>query len=99
MEQHITRLRTIPMLRDSEVVVMCERNLGFESEHLQRALSGIPNVRHRIDHAAKRYGIIMNEEVKYGACTENAVKSLHLTRRLSLSLALSDILYFHTHSL
>mmetsp|Transcript_50159 Transcript_50159/g.80958 ORF Transcript_50159/g.80958 Transcript_50159/m.80958 type:complete len:133 (-) Transcript_50159:96-494(-) len=48
---------------------MCERNLGFESEHLQRALNGLPNVRHRIDHAAQRYGVIMNEEVKYGACT------------------------------
>ena len=69
VERHIARLRTLPMLRDSDVVVMCERNLGFESEHLQRALSGIPNVRHRIDHKAQRYGIIMNEEVKYGAQT------------------------------
>ena len=96
MERHIARLRTIPMLRDSEVVVMCERNLGFESEHLQRALNGIPNTRHRVDHAAKRYGIIMNEEVKYGACTERAVKSLRLTRRSSLVRSNTSL---YTHSL
>ena len=63
VERHIQRLRQLPMLRESEVVIMCERNLGFESEHLQRALSGMPNVRHRVDHQAQRYGIIMNEEV------------------------------------
>ena len=61
------------MLRDSEIVILCERNLGFESEHLQRALSGIPNVRHRIDHAAKRYGIIMNEEVRIFVCVSSTV--------------------------
>ena len=51
------------MLVDSEIIIMCERNLGFESEHLQRALAGMPNVRHWVDHAAQRYGSIMNEEV------------------------------------
>ena len=60
---HIARLRTLVMLEDSEIIIMCERNLGFESEHLQRALAGMPNVRHQVDHAAQRYGIIMNEEV------------------------------------
>jgi len=63
VERHILRLRTSRAYEDSEIVIMCERNLGFESEHLQRALNGLPNVRHRIDHAAQRYGIIMNEEV------------------------------------
>ena len=63
VERHILRLRTSRAYMDSEIVIMCERNLGFESEHLHRALNGLPNVRHRIDHAAQRYGIIMNEEV------------------------------------
>jgi len=42
VEQHILRLRGCIALRDSEIVIMCERNLGFESEHLQRALNGLP---------------------------------------------------------
>ena len=63
VERHILRLRSSRAYEDSEIVIMCERNLGFESEHLQRALNGLPNVWHRIDHAAQRYGIIMNEEV------------------------------------
>lgn len=63
VERHILQLRKKRVLEGSEIVIMCERNLGFESEHMQRALNGIPNVRHRIDHAAQRYGIIMNEEV------------------------------------
>jgi len=61
--RHIDRLRKNAMLQTSEIIIMCERNLGFESEHLQRALAGMLNVRHRIDHQAQRYGIIMNEEV------------------------------------
>jgi len=61
VRRHIARLRTLAMLADSEIIIMCERNLGFESEHLQRALAGMPNVRHWVDHAAQRYSIIMNE--------------------------------------
>jgi hypothetical protein len=48
---------------------MCERNLGFEAEHHERALRGIPHARHRVDHAAKRYGVLTTEEVKHGMCT------------------------------
>ena len=48
---------------------MCERNLGFEAEHHERALRGIPHARHRVDHAAKRYGILTTEEIKHGMCT------------------------------
>jgi hypothetical protein len=42
---------------------------GFEAEHHQRALNGLHNVRFRIDHGAKRYGILTTEEVKYGMMT------------------------------
>ena len=48
---------------------MVERNLGFEAEHHQRALNGIPLTRHRIDHQAKRYGILTTEEIKMGMMT------------------------------
>ena len=42
---------------------MVERNLGFEAEHHERALAGIPMTRHRVDHQAKRFGILTTEEV------------------------------------
>ena len=48
---------------------MCERNLGFEADHHEHALRGIPHTRHRIDHAAKRYGVLTTEEIKHGMCT------------------------------
>jgi hypothetical protein len=69
VERHIGRLRNCSSLRYSEIVVMVERNLGFEAEHHHRALSGIPNTRHRIDHQAKRYGILTTEDIKYGMMT------------------------------
>lgn len=48
---------------------MVERNLGFEAEHHERALNGIPFTRHRIDHQAKRYGILTTEEIKLAMMT------------------------------
>lgn len=57
------RIREREVFRHSEIVVMVERNLGFEAEHHHRALSGIPLTRHRIDHQAQRYGVLTTEEV------------------------------------
>jgi hypothetical protein len=48
---------------------MVERNLGFEAEHHERALRDIPMTRHRIDHQAKRFGILTTEDIKYGMMT------------------------------
>ena len=48
---------------------MVERNLGFEAEHHQRALNGLPHTRFRIDRNANRYGILTTEEIKYGMMT------------------------------
>ena len=48
---------------------MVERNLGFEAEHHERALRDIPGTRHRIDHQAKRFGILTTEDIKYGMMT------------------------------
>jgi hypothetical protein len=42
---------------------------GFEAEHHERALNGLPHTRFRLDHAARRYGILTTEEVKYGMMT------------------------------
>ena len=64
-ERHIMRIREREVFRHSEIIVMVERNLGFEAEHHQRALSGIPLTRHRIDHQAQRYGVLTTEEVRY----------------------------------
>ena len=36
-----------------------------EAEHHQRALSGIPLTRHRVDHQAQRYGVLTTEEVSW----------------------------------
>ena len=40
-----------------------------EAEHHERALNGLRNVRFRVDHQAKRFGILTTEEVKYGMMT------------------------------
>lgn len=57
------------MLRQSLVVIMVERNLGFEAEHHHRALQGLPMTRHRVDHTAERFGILTTEEIKHAMCT------------------------------
>jgi len=69
VERHIRRLREVRELVLSEVIIMVERNLGFEAEHHERALNGLPYVRFRVDHAARRFGILTTEEVKYGMMT------------------------------
>ena len=71
--RHIERIRTCPCFYDSEIVIMCERNLGFEAEHHERALRGIAKTRHRIDHGAKRFGVLTTEEIKHAMCTLTAV--------------------------
>jgi len=41
VERHIHGLRQQVVFATSEIVVMVERNLGFEAEHHQRALAGL----------------------------------------------------------
>jgi hypothetical protein len=69
VQRHIRRLREVRELVFSEVIIMVERNLGFEAEHHERALNGLPHTRFRVDHAARRFGILTTEEVKYGMMT------------------------------
>lgn len=62
-------IREDNIFANSPIVIMVERNLGFEAEHHERALRNIPLVRHRVDHQAKRFGILTTEEIKYGMMT------------------------------
>lgn len=69
VERHVGRIKDHKNFMFSEIVIMVERNLGFEAEHHQRALNGLPHVRFRIDHSSNRYGILTTEEVKYAMMT------------------------------
>ena len=69
VERHVQRIKSKSEFVCSEIVIMVERNLGFEAEHHQRALNGLPHTRFRVDHTANRYGILTTEEVKYGMMT------------------------------
>ena len=69
VERQIQRLKSLPLLLFSPIIIMCERNLGFEAEYHEHVLRGIPHTRHRIDHAAKRYGVLTTEVIKHGMCT------------------------------
>lgn len=69
VQRHVLRIRRVREFALSHIVIMVERNLGFEAEHHERALNGLQGTRHRIDHSARRYGILTTEEVKYGMMT------------------------------
>ena len=62
-------IREDNIFANSPIVIMVERNLGFEAEHHERALRNIPLVRHRVDHQAKRFGILTTEDIKYAMMT------------------------------
>ncbi len=68
-ERHIARIQQREQFIYSEIIIMVERNLGFEAEHHHRALNGLRHTRFRIDHNAKRYGILTTEEIKYAMMT------------------------------
>jgi len=69
VQRHIQHIRAVGMLSHSEIVICCERNLGFEAEHHERALRGLYKTRHRIDHGAKRFGVLTTEEIKHAMAT------------------------------
>ena len=69
VDRHVKRIKSTSEFLCSEIVIMVERNLGFEAEHHQRALNSLQHRRFRIDHTANRYGILTTEDVKYGMMT------------------------------
>ena len=62
-------IRRIAELRFSPILVYVERNLGFEAEHMMRALHGEENVVFYRDAQANRTGVMTTENVKLGAMT------------------------------
>lgn len=69
VEDHISRIRDQSVFMNSEIIIMCERNLGFEAEHHEKALRDLHLVRHRVDREAKRFGILTTEDIKYAMMT------------------------------
>ena len=67
VEEHIAKLRETPDRAGSRVVLLVKRNLGFEAEHHQRALSHIPNTVFQCDVEAGRVGILATESVQHAA--------------------------------
>ena len=69
MRRHIALLRNVPEFKYAPVQIYVERNLGFEAEHLERALCGEENVTFYRDQQARRTGVQTTEAVKLGAMT------------------------------
>ncbi|EKX32201.1 hypothetical protein GUITHDRAFT_121623 [Guillardia theta CCMP2712] len=70
LAEHMQRLRDCnTAFVVSEIIVMVERNLGFEAEYHQRHFNGMKNVRFRVDHKAQRYGVLTTHEIKHAMCT------------------------------
>ena len=77
VEDHISRIRDQSVFMNSEIVIMCERNLGFEAEHHEKALRDLHLVRHRVDREAKRFGILTTEDIKYAmVCIDTSESSI-----------------------
>lgn len=69
VRMHIAGVRSIPELTFSKVLVIVERNLGFEAEHMERALRNEREVHFYKDMQASRTGVLTTENVKLGAMT------------------------------
>jgi hypothetical protein len=66
---HIKEIRQIAEFTYSPIQIFVERNLGFEAEHIQRALQNEENVSFFRDYQAGRTGVLTTENVKLGAMT------------------------------
>ena len=73
VRQHIKDVRQIVEFEFSPIMIIVERNLGFESEHFYRALSNEENVTFYRDEQAGRIGVLTTENVKLGAMTTTNV--------------------------
>jgi len=66
---HIKEIRQIAEFTYSPIQIFVESNLGFEAEHIQRALQNEENVSFFRDYQAGRTGVLTTENVKLGAMT------------------------------
>ena len=85
-------------LRFSKIHIIVERNLGFEAEHIERALKLEENVFFYKDVQAGRTGVLTTDNVKLGAMTMTNVmlreKRVHLLpERQLVSQARSPLLF------
>lgn len=69
MRTHIADLRCIPEFEYSPVLIFVERNLGFEAEHIHRALRNEPLVEFYRDEQASRTGILTTDVIKLASMT------------------------------
>jgi hypothetical protein len=61
--------RSAQELAFSRIQIIVERNLGFEAEHIERALKGEENVIFYRDQQAGRTGVLTTENIKLAAMT------------------------------
>lgn len=77
------------------MLIIVERNLGFEAEHIERALVGEENVQFYKDAQAKRTGVLTTENVKLGAMTmTNVMLREHRVHMLSERQLVSQVCVF-----
>jgi hypothetical protein len=69
VRNHVRDLRRIAQFEYSELLVIVERNLGFEAEHMQRAFRDAPLMRFWRDDQNQRTGVITTDVVKHAAMT------------------------------
>lgn len=69
MKDHIARIRKNTFWVRSLVTIYVECNLGFESEHHERALRNIPGVTFWKDLQRQRVGVLTTHSIKHASCT------------------------------
>lgn len=79
---HIQRIRDKVFWARSPIEIFVEYNLGFEAEHTQRALHGMPMVTFHRDEKRQRTGILTTLQVKHACCT--LVNAMLRERRISV---------------
>ena len=79
----ISRIRVFPEWHSSRILVFVESNLGFESEHHERALRGVAGITFYRDTKRARVGVITTLPIKHAAVT--LFNSLLMERRVSLA--------------
>ncbi len=88
VRQHIASIKRIQELAFSPIQIIVERNLGFEAEHMERALQFEDHVTFYRDAQAKRTGVLTTENVKLGAMTLTNImlreKKVHLLQGAAL---------------
>ena len=69
VRRHVRDLRKIAQFEYSDLMIIVERNLGFEAEHMQRALRDEPLTRFWRDAQQQRTGVTTTDVIKHAAMT------------------------------